>query len=49
MNSDYTDLVVLRIVIPVEEEETMRREITEATLGKARIEKKQELFYVEKG
>ncbi len=49
LNSDYTDLVVLRIVIPVEEEETMRREITEATLGKARIEKKQELFYVEKG
>lgn len=46
--SEYTDVVTLRILIPVEEEEGIRREITEATLGRARIEKKQELYYVEK-
>ena len=47
-DSSYTDVVTLRIVIPAENEELMRREITEATMGKAKIEKKQELFYVER-
>ncbi|MBR1854127.1 MAG: YigZ family protein [Lachnospiraceae bacterium] len=45
--SEYTDVVMLRILIPVEDEQQMRKEITEVTLGKADIEKKRELFYIE--
>ena len=46
--SIYTDTVTLHILIPAEDEEQMRKEITEATFGKAGIEKKWELFYIEK-
>ena len=46
--SVYTDTVTLHILIPAEDEEQMRKEITEATFGKAGIEKKRELFYIEK-
>ena len=46
--SIYTDTVTLHILIPAEDEEQMRKEITEATFGKAGIEKKRELFYIEK-
>lgn len=45
-DSVYADAVALRIVIPLEDEDKMRREITEATFGKAKIEKKQELYYI---
>ena len=45
--SAYTDVVTLRIVVPAETEASMRSEITEATLGKASIEKKRELYYIE--
>ena len=45
--SEYTDVVMLRILIPMEDEERIRKEITEVTLGKADIEKKKELFYIE--
>ena len=44
--SNYTDVVTLRIVFPLEEEEAMRREITEATMGRAGIEKIRELYYI---
>lgn len=47
-DSSYTDIVTLRLVLPVEEEESLRKEITEATLGKARIEKLQELYYIDR-
>lgn len=36
---EYTDVVLLKIKIPCEDEEQIRKEITEATAGKARIEK----------
>lgn len=36
---EYTDVVSLKIKIPCEEEEAVRKEITEATAGKAQIEK----------
>ena len=39
------DLTGIRAMI--EEEETMRKEITEVTLGKAQIEKLQEYYYVD--
>ncbi len=44
--SNYTDVVTLRIIFPLEEEEAMRREITEATMGRAGIEKIRELYYI---
>ncbi len=44
--SEYTDIVTLRLIVPIEEEESLRREITEATMGRAQIEKKQELYYI---
>lgn len=47
-DSSYTDIVTLRLVLPVEEEESLRKEITEATLGKAKIEKLQELYYIDR-
>lgn len=47
MDSAYTDTVTIRVMIPVEEEERMRREITEATLGRAKIEKTQERYYIQ--
>lgn len=47
-DSSYTDIVTLRLVLPVEEEEELRAGITEATLGKAQIEKLQELYYIDR-
>lgn len=47
-DSEYTDRVTLRLVLPSEEEEALRREITEATGGKARIEKRKECYFVDK-
>ena len=45
-SSDYTEIVTLRLIVPVEEEEGLRKEITEATMGRASIEKIQELYYI---
>jgi uncharacterized YigZ family protein len=45
--SAYTDIVTLRLLVPGEESDSLCREITEATLGKAKIEKLQELFYID--
>ncbi|MDD6810756.1 MAG: YigZ family protein [Lachnospiraceae bacterium] len=44
---EYTDVVSLKIKLPVEEEEAVRKEITEATAGKAKIEKIENLYYME--
>lgn len=43
---EYTDVVTLKVKIPYEEEEALRKEITEATAGKAQIEKKDSLYYL---
>ena len=45
--SEYTDAVRLRILIPQSEEERFCREITEITLGKAKIEKICERYYID--
>jgi len=45
-SSDYTDIVTLKLIVPVEEEESLRREITEVTMGRAQIEKLGELYYI---
>lgn len=44
---EYTDVVCLKVKLPVEEEGSVRKEITEATAGKARIEKIENLYYME--
>ena len=44
---EYTDVVCLKAKLPVEEEGSVRKEITEATAGKARIEKIENLYYME--
>lgn len=48
VDCSYTDIVTLRVILPVEEEEYLRAEVTEATLGKARIEKRRELYFISK-
>ncbi|MBR1771719.1 MAG: YigZ family protein [Lachnospiraceae bacterium] len=47
-DSQYTDAVLLRVVVPAEDEEQMRRELTEVTFGKATIEKKRNFYYIAK-
>lgn len=47
LESQYTDTVMLRILIPVEEEAGLCQDITEVTLGKAKIEKLRERYYVD--
>lgn len=44
---DYTDVVSVRIKVPYEEEEAVRKEITEATAGKAQITKIESLYYMQ--
>ena len=43
---EYTDVVSLKVKIPYEDEEAVRKEITEATAGKAKIEKLDSLYYI---
>ena len=47
-DSLYADSVKLTLLIPAEDEATYVREITEVTLGKAKIEKKRELYYIDR-
>lgn len=42
---EYTDVVALKVKVPYEEEAAIRKEITEATAGKARIEKIDSAYY----
>ena len=48
LESNYTDVVSLRILVPAEEAEQMKKEMVEATNGKVSFEKRQELYYVDK-
>ena len=48
LDSTYTDNVTLMIRIPAEQEEAFRKEVVEATCGKAKIEKVNELYYIDK-
>lgn len=47
-NSDYSDVVVLRILIPSQMEQELCREMVEATCGKVKIEKLHEVSYIDK-
>ena len=48
LDSAYTDTVTLQIRIPAETEEELGKEVVEATCGKAKIEKVNELYYIDK-
>lgn len=44
---EYTDTVSLKVKVPCEEEDALTKEITEATAGKAQIEKIENLYYAD--
>lgn len=44
---EYTDVVSLKIKVPYEDDEKIRKEITEATAGKAQIEKLDTIYFME--
>ncbi|MDE7282944.1 MAG: YigZ family protein [Lachnospiraceae bacterium] len=44
---EYTDVVSLKVKIPYEEEEEVSKEITEATAGKAQIEKEGSIYFMQ--
>ncbi|MBQ2802707.1 MAG: YigZ family protein [Lachnospiraceae bacterium] len=48
MDSIYTDEVQLCVRIPIEMEDELRKAMIEATCGKVRIEKVNELYYIDK-
>lgn len=45
LNSEYTDRVVLELLIPSEDVDAVQKAITEGTNGKARMEKDRELYF----
>lgn len=45
-DAKYTDVVSFKVKIPYEEEESVRKEVTEATAGRAKIEKIENLYYI---
>lgn len=48
LGSEYTDTVTLQIRIPAEMEHELSKEMVEATCGKVKIEKMNELYYIDK-
>ena len=47
-SSDYTDKVVLRLIIPSEEVERIHKDMVEITGGKVGVRKIKELYFVDK-
>lgn len=45
LNSEYTDKVVLELLIPSDETEAVQKAVTEGTNGRARMEKDRELYF----
>ena len=48
LESNYTDVVSLRILTPAEEAAKLEKEMVEATNGKVSFEKQRELYFVDK-
>ncbi len=46
LSTDFTDKVVMALIVPAEETEQLQKELVELTNGKIGIEKIEELFYV---
>ena len=47
LQADYTDIVALRVILPVRSEKKFCQDVTEATNGKAEIRKEETLYYAE--
>ena len=45
LDSEYTDKVVMKLLVPVQDVRSVEKAITEGTNGRAGIEKDQELYY----
>lgn len=45
LNSEYTDKVVLELLIPSEDVDAVQKTVTEGTNGRARMEKDRELYF----
>ena len=45
LDSEYTDKVVMKLLVPVRDVQSVEKAITEGTNGRAGIEKDQELYY----
>ena len=45
LDSEYTDKVVMKLLVPVSDAGSVQKAITEGTNGRAGIEKDQELYY----
>lgn len=45
LDSQYTDVVTLQVLLPVGDKERFAAELTEGTNGRTRIEEKEELYY----
>lgn len=45
LDSEYTDKVVMKLLVPVQDVGSVQKAITEGTNGRAGIEKNQELYY----
>lgn len=46
--TDYTESVTFRVLVPINIVETLRKKITEATAAKAQMEELERLFYIDK-
>ena len=45
LDSEYTDRVMMKLLVPVQDIGSVQKAITEGTNGRAKIEKDQELYY----
>ena len=45
LNSEYTDKVMLELLVPAQETDAVQKAITEGTNGRARMEKDRELYF----
>lgn len=45
LESEYTEKVVMKLLVPVQDENAVRKAITESTNGRAGLKKDQELYY----
>ena len=45
LDSEYTDKVVMKLLVPADEIEAVRKAITEGTNGRARMQKEKDLYF----
>lgn len=48
VNTVYTDAVTVELILPVEDVDSLEKEITEATSGRADFQRKEALYFVDK-